>query len=155
MGTESQSLFIPSRIMIPFNYAAGAIASRFFVELRDHRKILGKRCPQCTRVIVPPQKFCLHCFTATYEWVEVGPTGTLVNFTVVQKSEAHHPRKAPFAYGVIQLDGADSNLVHFLGEINLDHIQLGMRLQAVFKEERVGNILDIAYFKPEDSESPS
>lgn len=85
----------------------------------------------------------------------MGPTGTLVNFTVVRKPEAHHPRKAPFAYGVIQLDGADSNLVHFLGEINLDHIQLGMRLQAVFKEERVGNILDIAYFKPEDSESPS
>jgi len=149
MGTESQSLFIPGRITIPFNYAAGAIASRFFVELRDRRRILGRRCAQCTRVLVPPRKFCLHCFTPTSEWVEVGPTGTLVNFTVVRKPEPHHPRKAPFAYGVIHLDGADTNLVHFLGEVDLDNIRQGMRLRAVFKEERMGNILDIVYFKPD------
>jgi len=154
MVQSEQPLFIPSRITIPFNYAAGAIASRFFVELRDHRKILGRRCPQCTRVLVPPRKFCLHCFTPTSEWVEVESTGTLVNFTVVQKTETHHPRKAPFAYGVIQLDGADTNLVHLLGEINLHHIRQGSRVRAVFNEKRVGNILDIAYFKPEDSESP-
>lgn len=56
MDAESPSFFIPGRIMIPFNYAAGAIASRFFVEIRDHRKILGKRCPQCTLVIVSSPK---------------------------------------------------------------------------------------------------
>jgi uncharacterized OB-fold protein len=149
MGTESQSLFIPSRITIPFNYAAGAVASRFFVELRDHGKILGRRCPQCTRVLVPPRKFCIRCFVPTSQWVEAEPTGTLVNFTVVQKTEAHHPRKAPFAYGVIRLDGADTDLVHFLGEMNLEQIYPGMKLRVVFREKRVGSILDIAYFKPD------
>ena len=155
MDTESQSLFIPSRITIPFNYAAGAIASRFFVEIRDHRKILGRRCPQCTRVLVPPRKFCVRCFVPTSQWVEVQPTGTLINFTVIKKTAAHHPQQAPFAYGVIHLDGADTGLVHLLGEIDLDHIRQGMRLRAVFKESRLGSILDIAYFKPEDCESPS
>jgi hypothetical protein len=29
-----------------------------------------------------------------------------------------------------------------------------MRLLAVFKEKRVGSILDIAYFRPEDYEAP-
>ena len=152
MDQNGQSLFIPSRITIPFRYAAGAIASRFFVELRDHCQILGRRCPQCKRVIVPPRKFCIPCFTPTSEWIRVKPTGTLVNFTVVQQAAAHHPLKAPFAYGVIQLDGADTNLVHLLGEIDLERIQAGLRLRAVFREPRAGSILDIAYFKPENNE---
>jgi uncharacterized OB-fold protein len=154
MDPGDPSLFIPGRIIIPFNYAAGTIASRFFVELRDHGKILGRRCPKCTRVLVPPRKFCVQCFAPTSEWVEVKPTGTLINFTVVYKTAAHHPQKVPFAYGVIQLDGADTNLVHLLGEIDLGHIRQGMRLRAVFKEKRVGSILDIAYFRPEDYEGP-
>jgi len=155
MEAESPSFFIPGRIIIPFNYAAGAVASRFFVALRDHSKILGRRCPQCTRVIVPPRMFCVRCFTPTSQWVEVKSTGTLVNFTVVRRPEPHHPLKVPFAYGVIQLDGADTHLVHLLGEIDLERIQTGMRLRAVFREKRVGSILDIAYFKPEDNEKSS
>lgn len=39
-------------------------------------------------------------------------------------------------------------LVHLLGEVDLEQLRIGMRLQAVFKEERVGSILDIKYFKP-------
>jgi uncharacterized OB-fold protein len=84
--------------------------------------------------------------------VEVQPTGTLINFTVIKKTAAHHPQKVPFAYGVIQLDGADTGLVHLLGEIDLDHIRQGMRLRAVFKESRVGSILDITYFRPEENQ---
>lgn len=35
-----------------------------------------------------------------------------------------------------------------LGEVDFDQLKIGMKVQAVFKEERVGNILDIKYFKP-------
>ncbi|MCJ7522902.1 MAG: OB-fold domain-containing protein [Dehalococcoidia bacterium] len=58
------------------------------------------------------------------------------------------PEEAPYAYGVIQMDGADTGLVYFLGEVDFDKIEIGMHLEPVFKEEREGSILDIDYFKP-------
>jgi hypothetical protein len=58
------------------------------------------------------------------------------------------PVEPPIIYGIIQLDGADTGLLHMLGEVDLEQLKIGMRLQAVFQEKRVGSILDIKYFKP-------
>jgi hypothetical protein len=40
--------------------------------------------------------------------------------------------------------------MHMLGEVDPDTLEVGMRVQAVWKptEQRVGAITDIAYFKP-------
>jgi len=56
--------------------------------------------------------------------------------------------KAPFAYGIIKLDGADTGMVHLIGEANPGRLREGMRLKAVFKDEPQGNYLDIKCFKP-------
>ena len=74
----SEPLIIPGTITIPFSYAAGAAASRFLVELRDHRRIMGNRCPSCKKVLVPARSFCAACWQDTDEWTEVGPEGALV-----------------------------------------------------------------------------
>jgi len=58
------------------------------------------------------------------------------------------PHQPPYALGIIKLDGAGSGLVHLLGEIEPEDIRVGMRVQAVFREVREGNYLDIKYFKP-------
>ena len=54
-----------------------------------------------------------------------------------------------------KLDGAYSALMHLLGEVNLEDVEeatkrthTGMRLGAVWREEREGGIQDIAYFRP-------
>lgn len=151
MTDREERIVFKGKVNLPFNYSAGRTASRFFVELRDHQRILGKRCPQCRRVIVPAQLFCKECFVETAEWVEVGPKGKLITFTVVYRKEPHHPTDTPFAYGIIRLDGADTSMVHLLGGVDLGHIRHGMRVCAVFKEKGEGSILDIAYFKPEDN----
>jgi uncharacterized OB-fold protein len=54
----------------------------------------------------------------------------------------------PFAYGIIRLDRADTNFVHLIGGCEVDKIRNGMRLEAVFAENRDAGILDIAYFRP-------
>ena len=148
MKEEAESVVITSKIVLPFSYAAGRTASRFFTELRDNQRIMGKMCPKCSRVIVPPRKICGKCFAETSEWVEVGNKGTLIAHTVVYKAMSHLPKGTPLAYGIIKLDGADTNIVHFLGEVDPKKIKLGMRVQAVFREKREGSILDIDYFKP-------
>ena len=35
-----------------------------------------------------------------------------------------------------------------LGDVDLDSIEIGMRVQAVFKDERTASVLDIEHFKP-------
>jgi hypothetical protein len=60
----------------------------------------------------------------------------------------YQPMDPPYLLGIIRLDGADTGLCHFLGETSFEELRVGMKVEAVFKENREGNILDIAYFRP-------
>lgn len=136
----------PSRIKVPYTWSAGEALSRFFKALRDEQKILGSRCPQCRKVYVPPKKTCGICFIECLEWLEVGPSGTLVSFVQASYASPAHRSSKPL-FGLIRLDGADTALLHLLGETNLQSLKIGMKVSAVFAEKRTGSILDIAYFK--------
>jgi uncharacterized OB-fold protein len=134
-------------------FEAGSTGSRFLRELRDNKKIMGLKCPDCNKVYVPPRSTCKECFGKLDQWVEVGPEGKLLTYTVLRVARDAEKdtlkKQLPVAYGIIKLDGADTGFVHMLGEVDLDNIKIGMRVKAVFREdERKGNILDINYFKP-------
>lgn len=135
-------------LKVPYRYSMGATTSRFFAEIRDNGKIMGIRCPQCDVVFVPPRTTCGRCFSQLHEWVKVGNQGTLETYTQVRYNTAVQPAVAPLYYGIIKLDGADTGLAHIVGDLKGQEPRIGMRLQAVFKEERKGNMLDIRYFKP-------
>ena len=139
---------IPGWIIAPYKYTIGKIASRFFTEIRDNKRIFGIRCSNCGIVFVPPRSTCNRCFGKLEDWVEVDYRGTLTTYTIVNYSLPVHPVDCPFIYGIVQLDGADSGLTHLISEVNWQDLKIGMRVQAVFKEKRQGNILDIKYFKP-------
>jgi uncharacterized OB-fold protein len=142
------AFIVEGKIDIPNTYSAGAVGSRFLIELRDNKKIMGIRCPDCNRVYVPPKSTCKDCFGQLSEWVQVSDKGTLLTYTVDCHSNNVQPVEPPIIYGIIRLDGADTGLVHMLGEVDLEQVKVGMRLQAVFKEKRVASVLDIKYFKP-------
>jgi hypothetical protein len=131
-----------------YTYSAGSVRSKFLIELRANKKIMGTRCSTCNWVYVPAKPICGKCLSNLEEWVEVSDKGTLMSYTVVYQTEPAHPMHVPFIYGVIKLDGADTSLAHMVSEVDAEDLRIGMRLQAVFKEERQGSILDIKYFKP-------
>ena len=86
--------------------------------------------------------------TTTGRWVEVGPEGTLITYTIVRYESTIQPKKTPFAYGIVQLDGSATGLVHLLGDVDLNTLRSGIRMEPVFKKERTGHILDILHFRP-------
>ncbi len=135
-------------LKVPYRYSMGATASKFFTQIRDNKKIMGIKCSKCDVVYVPPRSTCGRCFSHLNDWVEVGHQGTLETYTRVRYDTPVQPVAAPFFYGIIKLDGADTGLPHLLGDTNGKEPRIGMRLQAVFKEERAGNMLDILHFKP-------
>jgi uncharacterized OB-fold protein len=101
---------------------------------------------------VPPRKFCERCFRPTDEWVEVASTGAVETFSICYVTWDMRPLDRPELPAVIRLDGASNGgFLHMLGEVAPEDVEIGMRVQAVWKplEERRSSILDIAHFRPE------
>jgi len=151
---QEQPLTIDARWDIPYRHTAGQAASRFFRELKESKRIMGVRCPSCQRVLVPPRSFCERCFVPIDEWVEVKNSGTLTSFTITYAQFTSLP-PPPYCVGIIKLDGADTGLMHYVGGVDLQDLEaarktisVGMRLQAVWREDREGKISDIEYFRP-------
>ena len=154
MTQEEELVIMPGAWNLPFRHTAGRFASRFFRELRDNQKIYGVRCPQCRRVLLPPRPMCERCFAPIDEWVEVGHQGTVEAYTVLCVPFMGLP-PPPLGMAVVKLDGADTGLNHILGGIELsdpdksgEAVKIGMRVEAVWREQRRGEIMDIQYFKP-------
>ena len=151
---EEELITIPAKWEIYYKHSAGKFGSKFFTELRDHKRIFGVRCPKCKKVLVPPRAFCDQCYVPLEEWVEVKDEGILTNFFVTYRQFFGLP-KPPYVGGFVKLDGADTGLMHFIGGVDVsdpkrvkDVLKIGMRVKAVWSEERKGTILDIEYFKP-------
>jgi uncharacterized OB-fold protein len=131
----------------------GVAIGRYLAELKNG-KIIGKKCTECKKILVPPRLFCETCWRPTDEWAYVKDTGTILTFVVshvnwdasrVKESERYHTP------AVIELDGAgkDQAILHLIDEIEPYDIKIGMKVQAVWKkpEERIGAITDIKHFK--------
>jgi len=143
-----EEIVYQGRIKVPYTWSVGEYGSRFFYELKENKKFWATRCPKCKKVFIPPRKTCPDCFVPIEEWLEVGPDGSLVTFTIIRYSAQMHPVPAPLAVGIILLDGADTGLVHLIGGVELEEIRSGMRVKPVFREQGKGNLLDISYFEP-------
>lgn len=135
----------------PFRYAIGLHGSKFFHELRDHKRILAIRCPKCRKVYVPPRGVCGECFVAMTEFVEVGPTGYIATFTILRYNfidpETGEQKPVPYGYGFIRLDGADTLFQHYIDIQDETKIRIGARVEPVFAARRRGTIRDILNFR--------
>ena len=137
-----------------YNLSFGPIWHRFFQGFKN-KKILGTRCPKCKRVLVPARGFCPRCFVKIDEWVEVSQQGILESWVLVNYEYYNMPIEPPYIVASIRLDGTDCSFIHMVGGFDLTnidvvnkHIKIGDRVEAVWRKERYGNILDIEYFKP-------
>ena len=133
---------------ITSRYTAGVAGERFLRAIKDEGKILGSPCERCGITYVPARHFCERCMDELDETVDVGTVGEVHTFTLLFENLDGTQREEPEVVAFISL--GDGGLVHKLDEINLDDLDIGMSVEAVFKPEteREGSILDIAYFRP-------
>jgi uncharacterized OB-fold protein len=150
--SEKEQLVIPSgEARQPFNYAVGLHGSKFFEELRNHKRIVGIKCPRCEKVYVPPRRVCGQCFVEMTEFVEVGPKGKIGTFTILRYAfidpETGEQKPVPYGYGFIKFDGADTLFQHYIDIDDESKVKIGARVEPVFAEERRGTIKDILSFR--------
>jgi uncharacterized OB-fold protein len=131
---------------VAFRYTPGVANTRFLEALRDRGVFLGSRCSTCRFTVVPRRMFCERCLGETPDEVECGPEGRLESWTLGQVGIDDESLDEPVMLGLIRLDGADTVLVHRL--VGLAEPEIGMRVRAVWAQDRSASILDIAGFEP-------
>jgi uncharacterized OB-fold protein len=129
-------------------YTFGLGGERFFRAIKDEGKILGTHCPKCERTYVPGTIFCERCLGKLDEWVDVGTTGNVHTFTLLYENYDGTHREEPEIIAFVTF--GDGGIVHRLGEIAQEEVEIGMQVEIVLKpkSEREGSILDIVHFRP-------
>ena len=146
--TEPAPLSGAHTLEYTYKRSVGPVLGRFFGGLRDGR-IEGVKTA-AGRVLCPPLEHDPETGEATTDdWVEVGPGGTVTTWAWIAEPRDQHPLDRPFAFALVQLDGADTGLLHAVDAGEEGRMRTGMRVRARFADERTGCIQDIACFEPE------
>ncbi|NQE88178.1 DNA-binding protein [Nocardia terpenica] len=134
-----------------FDYtrSVGPTVGRFLTGLREGR-IVGVRGSD-GRVLVPPAEYDPVTAAPLTEFVEVADVGTVRTWTWVRDPLPGQPFDRPFAWALIQLDGADTTLLHAVDVAAPGDIHTGLRVRVRWAAERTGGIHDIACFEPGDT----
>ena len=83
------------------------------------------------------------------EIVDVADRGVVKEWAWVEEPLRFHPLDRPFAWALIQIDGADTSMLHALDAGSADQVASGLRVQARWRAERRGHVTDIECFEPE------
>src|SRR5690349_18239570 len=95
---------VTATIEYPYTRTTGPVIGPFLTNLRDGT-ILGIRCGD--RVICPPIEYDPDTgATLDVDLVPVGPGGTVTTWTWVAEPNRKHPFDRPFAFALVQWDGA-------------------------------------------------
>ena len=135
---------------LPYRRSLGPVVGAFLTGLRDGT-VLGSRTAG-GRVIVPPLEYDPDTGQDVGELVPVGESGTVQTWAWVGEPMRKHPLDRPFAWVLVQLDGADTALLHALDVPSSDDVRTGMRVRIRWSEERTGHLHDIACFEPEPAD---
>ncbi len=153
MSGKEKYPVVPGKWEIPYIHSAGKFTTQFFNRLKE-KQIMGSKCSKCNRTLMPPRSFCEKCFAPITEWIELPDSGTIQTFTICYDKFTGLP-DPPYALATIRLEGADTDLMHLIGGLDLsdlsaalEKIKVGAKVRAVWSEERKGSILDIMYFEP-------
>jgi len=134
-----------------YKRSLGPVLSRFFTALRDGQ-ILGSRTAE-GRVLVPPMEHdpATGDSLGPDDMVEVGPGGQVATWAWVSQPREKHPLDRPFAFALVELDGATTGFLHAVDAGEETRMRTGMRVKARWRTEREGEIHDIECFEPEDA----
>jgi len=116
----------------------------------EQGKLIGQRCPVCSKVYIPPRGACPVDGVPTSENVELADRGIVTTFCVVNVPFMGQKIKPPYVAAYVLLDGADIALMHLILECDAADVRMGMRVEAKWRprEEWVPGLQNIEYFRP-------
>lgn len=142
---DGDLLHAPLVIEYGFMRTTGPVIGAFLTALREQR-VLGIRGAD-GRVVCPPVEYDPQTGAPLTEMVEVGTEGTITSWSWVDQVREGQPLQRPHALALVQLDGADTAMLHVVDAPGPDAVSTGARVRIRWAEERQGLIDDIACFE--------
>jgi uncharacterized OB-fold protein len=129
---------------------AGTVTGAFLRHVLE-RRLVGRRCPGCAKVYLPPRGACPTCGVEMTDEVEVAQQGNVTAFSIIRIPFEGQVLEPPYAAASILLDGADVPLLHIVGGCPVDDVRLGLRVEAVWADEPAPTLASLRYFRPVSS----
>lgn len=146
--TTAEPVFFEQTWDLSYRHALGETVGGFLGALRDKR-LLGRRCPTCERVLFPARSFCDRCHVSTADWVEVAHHGVLEMFTIVYEPFPGMLVPPPYVLAYATLKGADTAVVGYVRGLDLADVaaaaarlRTGTPITVVFTDEPTGQVTD-------------
>ncbi len=136
-------------IRLEYLVTPGEAPTRSLRGMKEGR-LLGERCPNCSKVYMPPRGSCPMCAVPTSEQVELEHTGTVTTFCVVNVQFYGQVQEIPYVCASVLLDGADIPFFGVIQECPAAEVRMGMRVEAVWVDDdaREYSYTNIKYFRP-------
>ena len=145
VAADGDLLHAPLVIEYGFMRTTGPVIGAFLTALRDQR-VLGIRGVD-GRVVCPPVEYDPTTGEPLTEMVEVGTEGTITSWSWVSQLREGQPTDRPHALAMVQLDGADTAMLHIVDAPGPDAVSTGARVRIRWADEPEGMITDIACFE--------
>ncbi len=150
MADSPSVLTAPLVLEYPFTRTTGPVVGAYLTGLRE-RRLLGIRRADGS-VLCPPLEYDPETAEPLTELVDVGDTGEVLTWSFCPRPRPRQPFDGPFAWALIRLDGADTALLHGVLVDDPRRLHRGLRVTAVWRDERHGHVTDLAGFVPVDDD---
>ena len=142
---DAEILSAPLVLEYPFKRTVGPVQSAFLTGLREGL-VVGVRTAD-GRVLCPPVEYDPASGAPLTKLVPVASEGQVVTWSWNEQVRDGQPFDRPFAWALVQLDGADTTMLHAV-DAPQDAMAAGLRVRVRFAEERDGSLSDIECFEP-------
>ena len=143
---ETPELVAPFVLEYSYKRSTGPVLGAFLTGLRAGQ-LLGSRTAD-GRVLMPPSEYDPLTGLATTGLTEVPDSGEIRSWTWLPEPAESSLVDGPHGWALIQIDGTAGALLHLISTPQPQALRAGLRVRAVWREQREGSLRDIAYFEP-------
>jgi len=108
-------------------------SARYWREIPQRYRYEASKCKGCGAVWFPPRLVCSECGKKEFEQVTLPGKGKVQTFTVIRVAPTEFSDEAPYAVGIIDLEGGVPIQCQIV-DCALEDIEIGMPVKIEFRK---------------------
>jgi uncharacterized protein len=109
------------------------IAAGLFQAAPEGPRLCAAHCSACGKLHFPASTTCPYCGSDAATPTLVGPAGRLRLFTVIASRPPGYRGPLPYGFGVVELDGADLQVITRLTVADIERLRPGLPVTLVIE----------------------
>ena len=106
---------------------------RYWREIPQRYRLEAGKCKKCGRTYFPPRLICGDCRSREFEAVRLSDEGRILTYTVVRVPPSQFVDEAPYAVGIIELDGG-VRMTAQIADCDFEDLEIGKKVRVEFRK---------------------